>query len=224
MRARLNPGGMVCHWVPLDMTDEEIRAAVRTFLDVFDYASLWFSQSTTPFGKYDVMLLGSTEPHNFEYATVRERVDSRSARASLRRTGIRDPYDLLGNLILQGGALRKWAGQEGPIFTDDHPGLEFGHHKIDLDQSVLMMIDARKPPPDDWVRYSDEAVQAATWNDRLAFIDTLLEGDREALTGDRDAAENAYRRAWQMRPGHPDLQATLQHLYASKEKTNESSR
>ena len=56
-RTRLRPGGLLAQWWPLPtQNDEDSRSLVRSFLDVFPYASLW----TTEF--HEMLLIGSAEP------------------------------------------------------------------------------------------------------------------------------------------------------------------
>ncbi|UCG34085.1 MAG: fused MFS/spermidine synthase [Phycisphaerales bacterium] len=218
IRRRLAADGIACHWIPLDMSEREIRDAMHTFLSVFPQASLWFSKAASKVGKYDVLLLGSNEPQRLDYQAVRRRMTTPAARAALRQSGIRDPLDLLGNLILQGRDLRDWVGDDGRIFTDDRPGLEFEHSDIDLDASVVLMIEARRPPPADHIDFGADPEEtlrlAAQWESRVRFLDTFLNGDRFALLGDRDAAEREYRSAWEMRPGDLDLQTAIRQFLA----------
>ena len=168
------------------------------------------------------MQLSSTpcsQTQRLDYQAVRRRISAPAARAALRQSGIRDPLDLFGNLILQGRELRDWVGEEGRIFTDDRPGLEFEHSDIDLDASVVLMIEARRPPPPDEIHFSDDPQEAqrlaAQWESRVRFLDTFLSADRFALLGDRAAAEREYRRAWEMRPGDPDLQIAIGRFLAA---------
>jgi spermidine synthase len=53
-RARLAPGGVMCHWLPLyQMGFEDVRAVVRTFIEVF--------RTDVYFAGTDLVLLGSAE-------------------------------------------------------------------------------------------------------------------------------------------------------------------
>jgi spermidine synthase len=226
IRRRLTPDGVACHWIPLDMSEREIRDAMRTFLSIFPQATLWFSKATSKVGKYDVLLLGSVDPQRLDYQAIQRRMTAPAIRAALRRSGLRDPLDLFGNLILRNHALREWVGDDGRIFTDDRPGLEFEHAHIDLDASVVLMIEARRPPLADDIHFADNPTEAqrlaAQWESRLRFLEAFLSADRFALLGDREAAEREYRRAWEMRKGDPDLQNAIRQFLAGAPSEPES--
>ncbi len=205
---RLSAGGLCCQWVPLDMAEREIRDVVRTFASVFPYASLWFVKAASDPGKWDVLLLGSREEHRFEVARVAARMEQPRAREKLARTGLQSVYELLGSLIVEGEALRAWAGPGGRVYSDDRPGLEFERSAYEQARSILFLLDARREPRGEWVEWPGDAGEAQRmrqeWSAYEAFLAALLAGERKLLGGDAAGAMQDYLRARSLRPGDPD--------------------
>ncbi|MGH7893864.1 MAG: fused MFS/spermidine synthase, partial [Candidatus Binatia bacterium] len=67
-RARLAPNAIMAQWFPLgQQTDPDARSLVRTFLDVFPYATLWSTEL------HEALLVGSMTPQRLDLATIVER-------------------------------------------------------------------------------------------------------------------------------------------------------
>ncbi|MDH4151823.1 MAG: fused MFS/spermidine synthase, partial [Betaproteobacteria bacterium] len=68
-RSRLRPGGLVAQWLPLPtQNDEDTRALVRSFLDIYPHASLWTTEL------HEMLLVGSLEPVDLDVPRIIERV------------------------------------------------------------------------------------------------------------------------------------------------------
>jgi len=113
--------GLCVQWVQgYGLETETVRTIVRTFLDAFPHASLWFST----FGQPDIFLLGSLRPIELDW----DALEARLAAAQVPDTTLcgrpHDAVSLLRRFVAGPAALRKFAG-DGPRTTDARPSLEY---------------------------------------------------------------------------------------------------
>lgn len=125
-RARLAPGGMVSQFVPISFLDEDsFRGMVRTFLEVFPNATLWYNTA-------ELLLIGGRDaPISFDPARLHAALADSTLARDLRFAywgGSRFHMDHAGTLL--GGFLCGPAGlqalaQGGRVDRDDHPRLDY---------------------------------------------------------------------------------------------------
>jgi len=141
--SRLRPGGVVCQWVQLYLSDDWMaRSQVRTFLEAFPHAQAWFA------GRGDLVLLGSDAPLAVDLPAARAAF---ADHATLAREGRRLAYggvdDLLGRFVADRAALLAWAGA-GELLSDAHPRLEAAavRNLVEQPTSTLMsdLLDLRE--------------------------------------------------------------------------------
>jgi len=172
--ARLNAQGILAQWLPLPtQNDEDSRALVRSFLDVFPHASLWTSEF------HEMLLVGSLQPLRLDAARITERLQQPSVQQTLREVGIDSPAALLATWVTGREGLERYAA-DAPAVTDDQPSIEYAP----------------------WVR-SDEIVRvlpallALATPAPLENADSLLKlqvaDHRRRLLGFYDAGLSAYR-------------------------------
>jgi spermidine synthase len=118
-RERLRPRGLFVQWLQLyGVTEESLKALVRTFRDVFPH-HLVFQPA-----EGDLLLVGGAEP----VLAPPERIGARMGRSGiaedLARVGVRDVFDLLARFRLGETETGTWAGA-GPLNTDDNALIEF---------------------------------------------------------------------------------------------------
>jgi spermidine synthase len=121
IRERLTPGGIVCQWMPLyQISPQRLRSAVRTFLDVFPHATLWYVDN-------HALLLGRLGSPDVDFALLQARFADPAVREDLASIGIASPESLLSHLLLGPAELRAFVEEDGeaPVNTDDHPYLEY---------------------------------------------------------------------------------------------------
>ncbi|MDH5774650.1 MAG: spermidine synthase, partial [Nitrospirota bacterium] len=117
--ARLRPGGLVAQWLPLPtQNDEDTRSLVRSFLDVFPYATLWTTEL------HEMLLVGSLEAVNLDVPRIIERFTKPELASALREVGIASPEALLATWVTDRSGLETYAGDALPI-TDDQPRIEY---------------------------------------------------------------------------------------------------
>jgi spermidine synthase len=117
-RARLAPHGIVAQWLPLmTQNDEDARALVRSFLDVFPHASLWTTEL------HETLLLGSMEPMDLDVDTIARRLALPPVRKALADVGIDSLAALLATYVTDTAGLERYADGVAPV-TDDRPRIE----------------------------------------------------------------------------------------------------
>jgi spermidine synthase len=117
-RRALDDDGVMLQWIG-QRAEVEYRLIMRTFLEVFPDATLWYGGS---------FLVGSVGPLRVDPADVGARLRDPVAGAALERVGLGSVDDLRGWFTAGPDDLRAFVGQ-GPILTDDRPLLEY-HHSL----------------------------------------------------------------------------------------------
>ncbi|AKM31581.1 spermidine synthase [Pandoraea faecigallinarum] len=176
---RLQPGGLVAQWLPLPtQNDEDTRSLVRSFLDVFPYASLWTTEL------HETMLIGSLAPLGFDVQRIRRRFAEPATRDALQAAGVRSAEALLATWVTDRAGLEWYAADALPV-TDDRPRIEYaGWVKRDaFPQTLANLMALQNDPP---LRGADDA----TWRSIRAereVLHTFYRAGLDAYRGDRQA-------------------------------------
>jgi len=119
-RKRLNKGGIMTSWLPIEIDPRDFEILINTFHSVFPHVSVWIA--LTHYNKH-ALLVGSEEPLQIDVKRFLERFD-RYAREDLKLVRLNNPVNLLDTFRMDekdfGAAVRKDA-----IHTENHPVLEF---------------------------------------------------------------------------------------------------
>jgi Flp pilus assembly protein TadD len=208
-RAHLKPGGYMTAWLALyHMGDEEVRSTLKSFVEVFPNATLWFSNEG------DIVMVGSLSPMKID-RRIAERMARPGVREDLARVGIDDPADILSALLMDGPALRKYADVSGVVHTDDNMLIEFHaarrtaqHGYVDHLQNFLGVLQPR-----------NFKGLSAELNQRAA---EQLEGKRytmmatiESQRGNAGRAMQLYDMAYQTAPSDPYVASEYGELQAA---------
>jgi spermidine synthase len=117
--ARLNHNGIVAQWLPLPtQNDEDTKALVRSFIEVFPYASLWTTEL------HEMLMVGSMEPMPLDARQIAERYYAPKVEAALAEVGVESPEELLALWVTDRGGMMRYAGTT-PAVTDDGPRVEY---------------------------------------------------------------------------------------------------
>jgi spermidine synthase len=117
-RTRLAPAGLMAQWWPLaTQNDEDSRSLVRSFLDVFPYASAWSTEL------HEVLLVGSLQPLTIDSTRVARRLAAPQVAEALAEVGVESPQALLATWVTNRGGLERYTGDAPPV-TDDRPLIE----------------------------------------------------------------------------------------------------
>jgi spermidine synthase len=177
----LNPGGVVCQWLPLYQMDLEVlRTIIRTFLHVFSDGKGFlatYSLQTPIIG----LISG---PGNSEYPLdyMENRVTSRVLQKKLISLRLDDTYALFGNFIAGPRDLINFAGED-PLNTDNLPLVIFKAPKFAYTENepayvrLLALVDNLNPYPDQILQKGKTAEGRlvhdrlkAYWNARNQFL------------------------------------------------------
>lgn len=169
-RARLAPGGVLCQWAhTYDISGDDLRSIVATFLTAFPDGSLWLV------GDADVLLIGSAGPLDERVAGIAAAWQRPGVAADLATVGAVDPYAVTSLFVAQGAALKAWV-DGAPLQTDDRSRLEFsGPRNIfgvarDDNATTLREVADRSPKPASVAAAEQGATAAQHRNRGLMFL------------------------------------------------------
>ncbi|MCL6693230.1 fused MFS/spermidine synthase [Pseudomonas sp. R3.Fl] len=196
--SRLEQGGIVAQWLPLPTQNEEdSRALVRSFIDVFPHAWLW----TTEF--HEMLLVGSLQPLRLDVPRIRERFAQPEVSAALAEVGVDSPEALLATWVTDRAGLESFAGDAPPV-TDDQPRIEYAPwvRAKEITRVLPALLALRHAPPLEGAEPSFRAAVDDHWTRLRRFYDLSLHayrGDRQAWARDarqvvRDDGDNPYYR------------------------------
>ena len=193
-RDRLRPGGLVAQWWPLPaQNDEDSRSLVRSFLDVFPYATAW----STEF--HEVLLIGAMDAAEFDGPRVATRFASPETARAFAEVGVESPEALLAMWLMDRAGLERYAGDAPPV-TDDRPILEHAAwvRRGEIRRVLPRLLDLATEiplPPDDPLR----SAVAREREELFGFYRASL----LALDGRREEATSLLRAVLVHDPGNP---------------------
>lgn len=115
---RLNPGGVVCQWLPIyELSVEDLKSVVRTFSENFRYTMLWLTRN-------DAELVGSNAPIVIDEKELGERISTPGIFDDLRSVDMGSADAFLSYFVMGTDGMRAF-GSGGVINTDDNLHLEF---------------------------------------------------------------------------------------------------
>ena len=118
-KRRLEAGGMVVQWVPLDISRQVLpRMMIQTMMAEFPHVSLWIPN------RMEGVIVGSMEPLSLDLSSWRQRMNVPAVRSDLEAIGLGSPEDVAAMFVAADAALAGLVGNV-PIVTDDHPRIEY---------------------------------------------------------------------------------------------------
>lgn len=140
---RLAPGGLVAQWWPIPtQNDEDSRAMVQAFLDVFPHATLWTTEL------HEMLLVGSLEPIELDAARIEQRFAQPSVAKALGDVGVASPAALLATWVTDRAGLERYAGGARAV-TDDQPSIEYAPwvRRNEIVRVLPELVALRSEPP-----------------------------------------------------------------------------
>ena len=114
----LNPGGIVCQWLPLyELTEENLKSVVSTLQNNFSYIMVWLTH-------HDAELVASNSPIIIEEKELERRIRVPEVLQDLKRVKMGSAADLLSYFVM-GSEGAKAYSFGGRVNTDDNLYLEF---------------------------------------------------------------------------------------------------
>jgi predicted membrane-bound spermidine synthase len=173
----LEPDGLLAQWLPLPTQNhEDTRSLVRSFLDVFPYATLWSSEL------HEMLLIGSFEPIVLDWPRIALRASQPSVADALREVGIGSPAALLATWVTDRAGLERFAGTARAV-TDDRPSIEYGAW-VRPQEIVRVLPALREVATEPPIIGADDAVRANVRSERMSLWQFYHAGLR-AYAGDR---------------------------------------
>ena len=135
-QSRLAPHGLLAQWFHIyNMQAEDLRSVFRTFSDVFPVVSVW----SPSFG--DLILIGSDDPHHFDYGRLQVLFDKPAIAGDLSRVDIWSADDLVTTFLMGLEELREYS-EGARLNTDDRPLIEFNApRRVYSETSVSNMLE-----------------------------------------------------------------------------------
>lgn len=182
IRAKLNPGGLFCQWLPIYQLDmPTLRVIVRTFLGVFPGGSAYLAHFSL---KSPILALVSGRDGRLSLPSdwFEKRVEEGTLQRKLDAIRLDSVYSVLGCFLGSGEELAAFAGP-GPLNTDDRPLVTYLAPKVVYSElpppseRLMEIVGAFHPKPSDVLDYSqtpeDErtaARLASYWAARNEFL------------------------------------------------------
>jgi len=120
-RERLEPGGIMTSWLPLELNERAFATVLATFLSAYPHSTLW---SLSADATKHALLVGTAEPLSLDPDEVASRVKRFGLESELAAVGIDSTEKLLASLLVGEEGLRKLAGGARPN-SRSRPVLEF---------------------------------------------------------------------------------------------------
>lgn len=183
---RLNPGGLFAQWLPLPTQNEDdTRALIRSFLDVFPYATLWTTEL------HEMLLIGSLSPIDLDAASIQQRFAQPDVSAALGAVGIASPAALLATWVTGREGLEAYTGNVRPV-TDDFPRIEYAAwvHANEITRTLPHLLALQTDPP---LKNASDDLRAQIHEERNVLVEFYAAGIA-AYSGNRDLWSSAMQK------------------------------
>jgi spermidine synthase len=183
VRKRLAPKGLLAQWLPIaTQNEEETRGLVRSFLNVFPYATLWTTEL------HEMLLIGSEAPIHLDASEIAHRFAQEPVAASMKGVGVDTPAAVLATWITGREGLEAFAAGAEPV-TDDKPWVEYAPwvrpNEIATVLPKLLALQTQVP-----VERIDDALLAEITRRRESLAN-FYEAGLAAYAGNREAWSKA---------------------------------
>ena len=187
-RQRLNPGGVVCQYLPLHkLSLADFEAILRAFHEIFPNCSVWLGISHG-------VLAGQVDDTFLDFTALAGHLARPRVKRVLEPVNLATPYDFLGSFIMDSKSVAKFvAGAK--VNSDDRPSVEFsGSRSLGKEtwtENMIALFNFRRDP---------SAITCGATPEQIALIQTyqlakfymyqgLIQQNRGLM---RSAVENFY--------------------------------
>ncbi|MDI2595545.1 fused MFS/spermidine synthase [Pseudomonas sp. 681] len=193
--SRLQKQGLVAQWLPLPTQNiDDSRSLVRSFLDVFPYATLWTSEF------HEMLLVGSLQPIELDAAIINRRFQQDSVRSTLQDVGIGSAAALMATWVTDRAGLERFAANALPV-TDDQPRIEYAPwvRAKEISRVLPALLDLHIAPP----LVNADAGFVERMNVHQQRLMQFYRASLHAYDGDRDAWARDIREVMSGDSGNP---------------------
>ena len=193
--SRLQPDGLFAQWLPIaTQNDEDTRSLVRSFLDVFPFATLWTTEL------HEMLLIGSLSPIELNINRINQRFNQPMVSDALKEAGIASSAALLATWVTGRDGLERYAGTALPV-TDDRPRIEYSSwvHQDEITRVLPELLALRTEPPLIDSSGTSSADISAERENLIAFYAAGI----DAYNGDRHAWARDISQTLRHDPGNP---------------------
>jgi spermidine synthase len=193
---RIEPDGLFAQWLPLaTQNNEDTRSLVRSFLEVFPYATLWTTEL------HEMLLVGSDSPIELDSVQITNRFNHSEVSAALRAVGISSPAALLATWVTGRDGLERYTAHAHPV-TDDYPRIEYAPwvRPKEITRTLPNLLALETDPPLTGSDLDDLRGEIAT--QRQGLLDFYTAGIA-AYNGNREAWTEAMRRVLAVDESNP---------------------
>lgn len=176
--SRLPEQGIVAQWLPLPtQNEEETRALVASFIEVFPYAQLWTSEL------HEMLLVGSLQPLELDAARIQARYAQPDTAAALTAVGVLSAGALLATWVTDREGLARFVDGAQPV-TDDRPAIEYASwvRPKEVVRVLPRLLALRSEPP---LKDASDDLRADIELER-ARLDTFYRASLAAYVNDRE--------------------------------------
>ena len=126
----LQPGGMVCQWLPIyELTPENVKSVVKTFQENFPYTMLWLTHN-------DAEIVGSNAPIVIDETDLARRIAEPAIAEDLHRVMMGSATDFLSYFVMGTRGMKEFS-RGAIVNTDDNLYLEFSAPYSIRDSTVM---------------------------------------------------------------------------------------
>ena len=152
LRRRLASRGLVIQWMPTDLPPSQYNLALRTFLDEFPHAQLWYFPPIGRFTMTNTIMVGSNDPIEIDPAWMGKKIETESVSfEGIRKYGLTSAEAVLAHFVGDRDTLLR-SIPDGPVNTFEEPYYEFyspSDYAIPPNERTLvnhaMLMSARGP-------------------------------------------------------------------------------
>jgi spermidine synthase len=192
---RLEPNGLFAQWLPIaTQNDQDTRSLVRSFLDVFPYATLWTTELD------EMLMVGSQAPIVLDAADITRRFAQQNVSISLEAVGVPSATALLATWVTGRDGLERYASAALPV-TDDQPRIEYANwvHPKEITQTLPTLMALQTEPP---IVHFDDA-QRAEFAQRRKTLWEFYAAGIAAYEGNQDRWSQSMQRVFATEGDNP---------------------
>ena len=190
LRRHIAPGGLVIQWMPTDLPHAQYTLAIRTFLDEFPHAMLWYFPPVAGFAMTNTFLVGSNDPLAIDPAYMRRALETDPASfQGIRKYGLASAEAVLAHWIGEKDTLQRII-PTGPVNTFDRPYYEFyspADYAVPPNQRTVqnheMLMLARKEGAQALLQKGAAATESSRLRTAIQAEGVFLEGHGAQLRG-----------------------------------------